>query len=84
MRRDKHMSAQREYTQREWDPEWTGTEYPPWHITEEEKIASLRPRYLQDAPSLIDRLMPYILIVGFIGFCYGCVWIGYLLMGVAD
>ena len=62
---------------KEWDPQWGGK--CPY-----ETIPKTDPGYKdRSKPSLIDRLTPYILIVGFIGFCYACVWIGYLLMGVA-
>jgi len=65
-----------EIKRRPWDPQWGGR--CPY-----EDIPA--PGYKDRAkPSLIDKLMPYILIIGFIGLCYFCVWIGYILMGVAD
>lgn len=61
---------------RPWNSQWGGR-------CPHEDIPS--PGYKDRAkPSLIDRLTPYILIVGFIGLCYFAVWLGYLLMGVAD
>ena len=65
--------AQRQ--RKEWDEQWGGK--CPYEAVPD-------PGYKERfKPSLIDRLTPYILIAGFIGFCYGCVWLGYLLMGVA-
>lgn len=68
---------------RPWDPVWGGR--CPYEISEDEKRAMAR-RSMEEAkkPALIDRLMPCILIIGFFGFIYLCVWLGYLLMGVAD
>ncbi|MCK9328085.1 MAG: hypothetical protein M0P69_21495 [Bacteroidales bacterium] len=31
---------------RAWDTEWTGTEHPPWHLTDEERNYSNRPKHL--------------------------------------
>ena len=63
---------------RPWDPQWGGR--CPY-----ETIPKPDPGYKDRVkPSLIDRLTPYILIIGFLGLCYFAVWLGYLLMGVAD
>lgn len=60
----------------EWDTQWGGR-CPYEDIPD--------PGYKdRSKPSLIDRLTPYILIVGFLSLCYFAVWLGYLLMGVAD
>ena len=62
---------------RPWDTQWGGR--CPYEDT------SPHPGYKdRSKPSLMDKLIPYILIVGFFGFFYFCAWLGYMLMGVAD
>ena len=52
----------------EWSKEWGGE--CPYTVSEEEKRAAMRPRYVYK-PSLIDRLIPYILILGFLAVFLG-------------
>jgi len=65
---------------RPWDKKWGGD--CPYEVNANDKIVRGY-KDLGAKPSRIDRLTPYILIIGFLGFCYACIWLGYLLMGVA-